>query len=327
MLGLIPQNVSARRQAGIMPGSKHQAIIQILRDEPQLVAMLLGQSGFKTPCGSYPVIADSDLSHRTPRLLKELRADNVFLFPGMYETIAVVVEVQTTPPNSSRLLTWPCYVTSARLVHGCKTYMLVIATSKAVSTGSATLIDIGQPGFRFLPFVAGGHRRLPPGGGLVYGPELMMLNILTGAFKLTTHTERMLALASIRTAYGDRYLWYAQLLREYTSKNKRISRALEELMETTFKDVFAERHREQGRVEGRVEGREEGREEGMVEAASSVLLAVLAACGFTVVDQVRTLISTCSDPAQLERWATRAVMAGTLEEVFEGYLPSSAARS
>jgi hypothetical protein len=98
-----------------------------------------------------------------------------------------------------------------------------------------------------------------------------------------------------------------------------ISRALEELMETTFKDVFAERHREQGR--------EEGREEGMVEAASSVLLAVLAARSFTVVDQVRTLISTCSDPAQLERWATRAVMAGTLDEVFEGYLPSSAVRS
>jgi hypothetical protein len=142
-----------------------------------------------------------------------------------------------------------------------------------------------------------------------------MLSILTGAFKLTTHTERMLALASIRTACGDRHLWYAQLLREYTSNNKRISRALEELMETTFKDVFAERHREQGR------------EEGMVEAASSVLLAVLAARSFTVVDQVRTLISTCSDPAQLERWATRAVMAGTLDEVFEGYLPSSAVRS
>jgi hypothetical protein len=62
-----------------MPGSKHQAIIQILRDQPQLVVMLLGRNGIKTPCGSYPVIAGSDLSHRTPRLLKELRADNVFL--------------------------------------------------------------------------------------------------------------------------------------------------------------------------------------------------------------------------------------------------------
>src|SRR6266852_2515734 len=97
------KNVSGRRRTATMPALQHQAIIQILHDEPQLVAMLLGRIGFKTPSGSYPVIADSDLSHRTSRLLKELRADNVFLFPGMYETIAVVVEVQTTRPHNKRL--------------------------------------------------------------------------------------------------------------------------------------------------------------------------------------------------------------------------------
>jgi hypothetical protein len=60
-----------------MPKLKHQAIVQILHDEPQLVAMLLGHSGLMTPSGSYPVIADRDLSHRSPDLLKELREDNV----------------------------------------------------------------------------------------------------------------------------------------------------------------------------------------------------------------------------------------------------------
>jgi hypothetical protein len=77
--------------------------------------MLLERNGIIIPPGSHPVIADSDLSHRTPRLLKELRADNVFLFRGMTETIAVVVEVQTTPPDPKRLLAWPCDVTSARV--------------------------------------------------------------------------------------------------------------------------------------------------------------------------------------------------------------------
>jgi hypothetical protein len=83
-----------------MPELQHQAIIQILRDEPQFVAALLGRIGFTIPSGSYPVIADSDLSHRSAHRLKELRADNVFLFPGIDETIVVVVEVQTTRPNS-----------------------------------------------------------------------------------------------------------------------------------------------------------------------------------------------------------------------------------
>jgi hypothetical protein len=283
-----------------MPGSKHQAIIQILRDEPQLIAMLLGVIGIMTPLGSYPVIVDSDLSHRTPRLLKELHADNVFLFQGLYETIAVVVEVQTTRPDNKRLSTWPCYVTSARLVHGCKAYMLVIATSEAASVGSAALIDIGQPGFRFLPFVAGGHRRLPPGGGLVFGPDLTMLNILTGRLKLSAHTARMFALASIQTACRDRYLWYAQMLLEFTSKNKRISQALEVLMETTFKVPFVEGWREEGRI----------------EEAANALFTVLAARGIAVVEQTRALIGACSDPDQFKKWTARAATAATLEEVF-----------
>jgi hypothetical protein len=65
-----------------MPGLKHQSIVQILRDQPQLLVMFLGRSGFQLPSGAFPVIADSDLSHRGPRILKELRSDNVFLFQG-----------------------------------------------------------------------------------------------------------------------------------------------------------------------------------------------------------------------------------------------------
>ena len=248
-----------------MPALQHQAIIQILHDQPQLVAMLLGQIGFKTPEGSYPVINDSDVSLRTSTLLQELRADNVFLFPGMYETIAVVVEVQTTRPDNKRFLNWPCYVTSVRSVHGCKTYMLVIATSEAVSYVSASPIDIGQPGFRFLPFVVGGHRRLPPGGGLVFGPELMMLNILTGRFKLKTHDARMFALVSIAEADPDHRLEYNRIILEYTHKNKKVRQALEELMREHFEDVFIEGYVEQGRARGLKEGREQGRGEGRRE--------------------------------------------------------------
>jgi hypothetical protein len=73
-----------------MPGLKHQSIVQILRDEPQLVTMFLGRSGFRLPSGAMPVIVDSDLSHRDPGMLKELLSDNVFLYKGMEEDVAVV---------------------------------------------------------------------------------------------------------------------------------------------------------------------------------------------------------------------------------------------
>jgi hypothetical protein len=305
-----------------MPELTHQAIIQILRDEPQIVVALLGHIGFKTPPGSYPVIADTDLSHRSARLLKELRADNVFLFPGMDETIAVVVEVQKTRPDNKRQRAWPCYVTSARAIHECKTYMLVIATSQAASNGSAELIEIGQPRFQFLPFVAGGHVSLPSPGGLVFGPEWMMLNILTGRFKLSTHTARMFALASIASASPDRCEEYANTILGCSSKS--IRQALEKLMKTTFESPFIasfrkqglEEGRREGRREGREEGRAEGRAEGRVEEAASALLTVLTARGISVIDQVRTLISACTDLDQLEKWTVRAATATTIDEVF-----------
>ena len=48
---------------------------------------------------------------------------------------------------------------------------------------------------------------------------------------------------------------------------------------------------------------ERGRTKGRQEALVSVLFAVLSARSFTVLDQVRALISACTDPAQLEAWA------------------------
>jgi hypothetical protein len=61
---------------------------------------------------------------------------------------------------------------------------------------------------------------------------------------------------------------------------------------------------------------ERGRTKGRQEALVSVLFAVLSARSFTVLDQVRALISTCTDPAQLEAWAARAATAKTIDEVF-----------
>lgn len=251
-----------------MPELKHQAIVQILRDDPQLVATLLGHIGFMTPSGSYPVIVDSDLSHRRPGLLKELRADNVFLFPGMNETIAVVVEVQTTPPGDSRQRAWPCYVTSARAIHGCKAYMLVIATSEAVSNGSVELIEVGQPGFQFRPFVVGGHSSLPAPGGLVYGPEWTMLNILTDRLKLSTHEARMFALASIAPAPSDLREEYAHIILK-CCPSETTRQALEDLMRTTFKSPFFDAMRAEFRAEFRAEGLAEGRAEVAIQQASA----------------------------------------------------------
>jgi hypothetical protein len=251
----------------------------------------------------------SDLSHRGPRLLKELRSDNVFLFQGAREKVAVIVEVQTSSPKHDRQLAWPCYVTSAREVHDCKAYLLVIAASGDALSGSDRPIEIGQPGFNLLPFVTG-RDRMPPPGGPFFGPELTMLHILTGTLDLSIHEARMFALVSIAEAQPERYRRYVHLIRIFTPRHAR--QELEQLMEDLFKDTFIDRFVEQGREEGIEQGKRLGR----ADAVARVLLTILAARGIAIPEQARARIAECADPDLLESWATRAATSTTVDEVF-----------
>jgi hypothetical protein len=49
-----------------------------------------------------------------------------------------------------------------------------------------------------------------------------------------------------------------------------------------------------------------------------MLLRVLAARGFTVPDDIRAQVRSCTDTAQLEAWGDRAATASSLGEVFGG---------
>ncbi|MGW6495981.1 hypothetical protein [Nonomuraea angiospora] len=60
-----------------------------------------------------------------------------------------------------------------------------------------------------------------------------------------------------------------------------------------------------------------GQAEGKAEEAVRMLLLVLGARGFDISDDMHTRISTCADLAQLESWATRAVTAQSLEDLFD----------
>lgn len=75
--------------------------------------------------------------------------------------------------------------------------------------------------------------------------------------------------------------------------------------------------RTQGRKEGWAEGRREGREEGRKEAGSQHLLSILRIRSISVPDAARERILAESDPAQLNRWIERAVVATSIEEILD----------
>ena len=198
-----------------MPGLKHQSIVQILRDDPQLLVMFLGRSGFRLPSGAFPVIADSDLSHRGPRLLKELRSDNVFVFQGL----------------------------------------LVIAAGRRALTGSEHEIEIGQPGFNLRPFVSGRDRMPPPGGPFFGPELTMLhvlagtLDLSIHEARVFAFAS----IAEARPERYRRYVHLIRILTPRNARQE-LEQLMEDFFKDPFIDRFIEQGKELGKELGRAEG-------------------------------------------------------------------------
>lgn len=81
--------------------------------------------------------------------------------------------------------------------------------------------------------------------------------------------------------------------------------------------VMMQKTWEQIRAEGRVEGRAEGRVEGRAEAGARNLLGVLRVRGIFVSDPARERILAETQLETLDRWLERAVLATSIDEVFD----------
>jgi len=142
---------------------------------------------------------------------------------------------------------------------------------------------------------------------MAFGPELAVLNVLTGDLDLTTHEGRMLALVSIAPATPDRRERYTRYIRAVIPPAARD--ALEELLKTVIKDEFLDGILAQGEAKGEAKGKAKGE--------ARMLLRYLAT-RFDMPAEVSERVTSCADTAQLEAWFDRAVSAATLDEVFAG---------
>ncbi len=137
-------------------------------------------------------------------------------------------------------------------------------------------------------------------------PELAMLSIL--AHGQSDHGVAIAAavLPAIRELDDERARFYGDLLLNSLSEAAR--RSLETTMKNyVYQSDFAKKYIALGRDEGRTEGRSE-------EAARAVLTA-LRIRGIAVSTTDRDRILAEKDPAQLERWLERAILAASVAEV------------
>jgi hypothetical protein len=285
---------------GDMPKVRHEAVVEVLRTEPGLLALLLQELGVTLPPDAILQTVDSNLSSRDPDLLKTLIADNVFLFKGPEKTIAVVFEVQSLGPRRDRKLAWPAYLATARAVYKCDTVLCVIGLSAEAVTGSRRLIRTGHPGFDLAPKVTG-YGLLPAPGGGPFGPALTVIKVMTKELDLTTHDARMFTLISIASAPDHTRERYTRFIR--AAAPVPVRRELTKLMAIVIKDKFMDGLLAQGEAKGKA-----------IEAAS--LLLQLLGSRFDVPVERREQVEACGDADRIEKWFGRALSATTLDQVF-----------
>jgi hypothetical protein len=283
---------------------RHEASVEILQNEPELVLTLLKETGVHLQLG--PGVAwtrgDTNLTDRDAgdedEDIRGLFADNVFVFEADGRRVAVVAEVQTDPPNEDRRLSWPAYLANARRQHRCDTLLLVFAIKQETARGCVKAIRTGHPGWDLVPLVSGIGRTpgIPPEGGR-FAAELVLLRIITRELALDTHDARMFALSALRSATPERIRRYSKYIKKLAPPQARPH--LETLMKTVLKDAFVDGWFDQGRLE---------------EARENVLQ--LLEEKFTLSEAIRKRVEECADLTKVKTWFTRAISAKSISEVF-----------
>jgi hypothetical protein len=287
-----------------MPKLSHEALVQLIRNAPDLIPTLLRARCPELPVRPVHVTAAefADLN------FAEHRADAVLAVGGTASRPeqAFVVEVQLDI-DPRKHLSWPLYVAGPRSRLGCPVTLVVIALDPAVARWCARPIDLGNGRCVLHPWVLG-PADIPVITDLETAranPELAVLSVAAHANEPGAEHIALAALAAAETLDGDRAIVYPDFVATLLGAAARIT--LEQLMTTAFEEYRGSFARLLSRVAER-----------HYETATraEVLLKLLKHRGYTVPEARRQQILACRDVAQLDRWLERVLDAHDLDEIF-----------
>jgi hypothetical protein len=297
-----------------MPSLTHDALLQLFRNRPTLAPELL-RDVLHTPVPAFDHVRVGDVT-LTELVPTEYRADLVLLLEGAdgaAPAAALVVEAQLGRDADKRW-SWPVYLASLRARLRCDVALLVVTSDLAIAGWASTPIATGHPGWVLVPLVLG-PQAVPVVREVAdaeRSPELAVLSVMLHGHGSDALAVAEAALAGARNLDDERSKLYADLV--LASVDEAARAILEALMASgnyEYQSDFARRYMAQGKAEGIAEGKAEGRAEG----AARAILAVLAARGLDVPDEVRACITACTELARLDAWLARAVTATSADEV------------
>ncbi|MEU6784524.1 hypothetical protein ABZ912_35460 [Nonomuraea angiospora] len=288
-------------------------------DRPQLaVEVLRDLLGVELPATQLVRLEKSTFNTRPS---DDLESDLVLVMgPPQTAAHAIILEVQQD--KSKDPLQLARYAAALWLMLRCDVTVLLVCPDRGVAVHYAKPVDSGLSGYRLQAQVLGPDDIpvITDPQEAVARPALSIMAVMAHGRDRKVVEAFAMALTELRDEHAAKYYEYA-----YSMSAPEVRRLLEEIIMTSTTwpvySPFAREHygrgQEEGKAEGKAEGIAEGKAEGKAEEAVRMLLLVLGARGFDIPDDTRTRISTCADLAQLESWATRAVTAQSLGDLFD----------
>lgn len=288
-----------------MPSQLHEAMVEMLRSHPDLVARLLREAGLPGLGWYDQIVSDSaDLGAVVPL---ELAADCVLrVVRGGRTELVVVVEVQLAI-DARKSFAWPAYVVGARTRHRCDVVLLVVTPSDSVASWARRPISLG-PNTGSVQAQVIGPREMPiivEEEAARASPELAVLAAIAHGQDSDIGLVKAIATAAYAAAFtlpDERAQVYYDLI--WAALSEAAREALQMIPQN-----YEYQH------EGLRRAKAEGKEEGKAEEASLALLGVLEARGLVTTAAQRATILSCTDVEQLRAWLVAAVSAPSVDAV------------
>lgn len=295
-----------------MPSLKHEAPLEVIRQQPDVVADLLRRvlPQLRLPASVTGTLGSADMSQVAPA---QYFADMVVVLSDQQTNkpvLAVVIEPQGRDRKTKKV-SWPVYLTTAIKANKVpRAILVVICWDSREAARCRRVIPTGHPGFDLYPIVVD-PRTFPS-----WEDASPYLTILAGAAKaidLGTPSGRDAILAAIEQTGASHADTAALTTIILGVADAAARRELEALMASPkFHSTFVDGLLQQGEEKGL----EKGREEGAVTSKIEDLIKVIKARGLELTKAQLNLVTTCADLSQLATWFDQALDAKTTDEIF-----------
>lgn len=285
------------------PGKRHEAIIKLSKEVPDLLANLIARAAGKAMPTHDTVQQSGEAANLLVPIERLTDGVQVFRRDGVAQ-LAVVFEMQHEKDRRKER-DWPYFVAAMELEHDCPAVLVVVTVSSKTAKWAREPITFGFGRCSMEPIVIC-LNELKPGDDM----GLMLLFALKDN---PTRAELERLCRELNTMPPELAKQYADIVGVglFGTDAYEIWSDLMTKMEE-IRSQYQEFLREEAIAEAKARGLEEGKAEG----EALMVIRALEQRGFTVSDRRRRKILACQDRSQLEHWFDQALVTDDVERLF-----------